>query len=279
LSKDIEDMLAVNAAQKQYYDVASGSSESRLNSPLTNAWRRLRTRALASVKAAGSARTLVPLHRQWIGDVAGKKVLELGVGGGSPLSEMLAGTAAEYVALDLSRRRLRQLRKRLKRAGIFGRRYVAADFLAPTEFPDDGFDVIYALSVFHHFAHLEPFLSVVEAKLAPGGIVVTYDPVQIWWPLRALRLLYRPFQTDAEWEYPFGERALRTIEKRFEVVACQGLLARAKWAAVISVFAPKLGARLAEKWHAEDLAQCTTPRSLRKSLHASYCLRKRAALL
>ena len=99
MSKDIEDMLAVNAAQKQYYEFASGSSESRVNSPLTNAWRRLRTRALAS----------------------GKKVLELGVGGGSPLSEMLAGTAAEYVALDLSRRRLRQLRKRLKRAGICGR--------------------------------------------------------------------------------------------------------------------------------------------------------------
>lgn len=276
MSKDIEDMLAVNAAQKRYYELASGSTESRANSPVTNAWRRLRTRALASVKTAGSAHTLVPLHRQWIGDVTGKKVLELGVGSGSPLSEMLAGDAADYVALDLSRRRLKQLRKRLKRAGILGRRYVTADFLSPAEFPDAGFDAIYALSMFHHFAHLDAFLAVVEAKLAPGGIVVTYDPVQIWWPLRLLRLLYRPFQTDAEWEYPFDEAALRTIEGRFEVVACQGLLARAKWAAVISVLAPRLGAKLAERWHTEDLAQCTTPAALRKSLHASYCLRKRA---
>ena len=89
-------------------------------------------------------------------------------------------------------------------------------------------------------------------------------------------MLYRPFQTDAEWEYPFDETALRTIENRFEVVACQGLLARAKWAAVISVLAPRQGARLADRWHAEDVAQCTTPPSLRKSLLASFCLRKRA---
>jgi 2-polyprenyl-3-methyl-5-hydroxy-6-metoxy-1,4-benzoquinol methylase len=277
MSKDIDDMLAVNAAQKQYYDVASGSSESLANSPVTNAWRRLRTRALASVKAAGSAKTLMPLHRQWIGDVAGKKVLELGVGGGSPLSDMLARDAADYVALDLSMRRLKHLRQRLKQAGVTTGRFVAADFLSPTAFPDDGFEVIYALSVFHHFAHLDAFLAVVEAKLAPSGIVVTYDPVQIWWPVRLLRMLYRPFQTDAEWEYPFDEAALRTIEARFEVVACQGLLAKAKWAAVISVVAPKLGARLAERWHADDLARCTTPASLRRSLHASYCLRKRAA--
>ena len=278
MRKDIEDMLAVNAAQKTYYEATSGSTQSRTNSPVTNLWRRLRARALDSGKAEGSARTLVPLHRQWIGDVAGRKVLELGVGSGSPLSELLARGAAEYVALDLSMRRLTRLRKKLKQAGIYGRRYVAADFLSPAAFPDEGFDVIYALSVFHHFAHLESFLAVVEEKLAPGGIVVTYDPVQIWWPVRVLRLLYRPFQTDAEWEYPFDEAALRAIEARFEVVACQGLLAKAKWAAVIAVAAPGLGARLAEKWRAEDLGACTTPASLRRSLHASYCLRKRAAL-
>jgi hypothetical protein len=38
LSKDIEDMLAVNAAQKQYYEVASGRAVSPVNTLATNLW-------------------------------------------------------------------------------------------------------------------------------------------------------------------------------------------------------------------------------------------------
>lgn len=268
-------MLAVNAAQKQYYEVASGSAVSSANTAATNLWRRLRQRALDSVEASRSANSLVPLHQQWIGDVAGRKVLELGVGNGSSLSATFARSAADYVALDLSQSRLDRLRRRLRRAGAGGGRFLAADFLSPADFPEAGFDVIYALSVFHHFAHFEAFLDVVDSKLAPGGIVVTYDPVQIWWPIRLMRAFYRPFQTDSDWEYPFDKRSLQAIETRFDVVACQGLLAKAKWAAVIALLSPRLGARLAGKWQADDLAACTTPASLRRSLHASYCLRKR----
>jgi SAM-dependent methyltransferase len=276
LGKEIEDMLAVNTAQKKYYEVASGGAVSGANTAATNLWRRLRQRALDSVEASRSAKALVPLHRKWIGAAARGKVLELGVGTGSSLSAELARSAGAYVALDLSAPRVSRLRRKLRKAGITRGKFVAADFLSAADFPDGEFDVIYALSVFHHFEHLATFLGVVEEKLAPGGIVVTYDPVQIWWPIRALRALYRPFQTDSQWEYPFDARALEMIEARFEVVACQGVLAKAKWAAIIAVVAPGLGARLARKWHADDMAACTTPASLRRSLHASYCLRKRA---
>jgi hypothetical protein len=129
--------------------------------------------------------------------------------------------------------------------------------------------------VFHHFEHFEAFLDLVDRKLAKGGRVITYDPVQIWWPIRVLRAIYRPFQTDSEWEHPFDAASLRAIEGRFDVMACQGLLTKAKWAAIIAVLAPKLGARLGQKWQADDMARSTTPRSLRRSLHASYLLRKR----
>lgn len=277
LSKDIEDMLAVNAAQKQYYEVASGRAVSPVNTLATNLWRRLRARVLDSVKASTSARALGALHRQWIGDVTGKKVLELGSGHGSEMSEELAAKARRYVAIDLSSRRVGSLKRRLRRSGIKGGRLIAGDFLSPKDLPGQGFDVIIALSVFHHFEHFDAFLAVVESKLAPGGIVITYDPVQIWWPIRLVRALYRPFQTDSEWEHPFDERALAAIEARFDVVACQGLLAKVKWAAAIAVLSPRLGARLADKWQAEDMAASTTTASLRRSLHASYCLRKRPA--
>lgn len=265
------EMLSINIEQKKYYEVASGGKTHAVNSAGTNAWRLLRARALGAFQDVDFVGAL---HRRWMGDVSGLKVLDLGVGSGNRLSIELAAKAREYVAIDLSQSRIDTLRKKLDKAGVTGARLYAQDFLGDG-FQEGGFDLIYAQAVFHHFKHLDAFLDVVETKLAKGGRVVTYDPVHGWWPVAALRALYRPFQTDAAWEHPFDRSSLRTIESRFDLVDCQGILDKAKWAAAISVLAPAAGKKMAKRWHDDDLATKTRPENIRDCLRVSYHLQRK----
>lgn len=271
----LNEMLAVNTAQKQYYEVASGGETSEVNSAGTNLWRTLRKRAFGVFATTNRNESIKALHRAWIGDVGDAKVLDLGVGGGNPLSLELAASAREYVALDLSQSRIDMFRRQVEGAGIKGAKFYAADFLSD-DFTESGFDVIYAMAVFHHFKHLDAFLEKVESKLAPGGRVVTYDPAQVWLPVRVLRALFRPLQTDAAWEFPFGRTSLRLVESRFEVLNCQGVLGASKWASAVGLVSPSLGASMAQRWHDSDMRNMTTPASLRRCLHVSYHLKKRS---
>lgn len=268
---EISEMLATNAAQKRYYEVAGGARVSEANSLTTNLWRKLRGRAFAALPSDYTA-SIVEMHRRWIGDVSGLKVLELGCGVGSAFSVEFARDARDYVAIDLSETRTQRLRRTLARYPRA--RIHTADFLGDA-FREEGFDLIYAQAVFHHFEHFDAFLDVVEKKLAPGGRVITRDPVEMWLPVRVVRAIYRPFQTDVEWEYPFTAKTIRTIEERFDVLDRKGLLNRGKWTAVLGVVSPRLAARLAPRLHEVDMRSETSPADLRKSLQVSYHLRRK----
>lgn len=270
----ISEMLEINVEQRQYYDVATGGETARVNSASTNLWRRIRRRAFSVFSSTDRNESINDLHRGWIGDVSGLKVLDLGVGGGNPLSLELAARAKEYVAIDLSRNRLDELQAKLDEQGISGTKLYAADFLSE-DFPETNFDVIYAMAVFHHFRHFDAFLDVIERRLAPGGRIVTFDPCQVSFPARLVRAAFRPLQTDAAWEYPFTERSMQALESRFVVRACQGVLGASKWASAIGLLSPKLGAAKAQQWHELDLRTKRNPKALRNCLQVSYHLQKR----
>jgi hypothetical protein len=54
-------------------------------------------------------------------------------------------------------------------------------------------------------------------------IVITVDdPLETWLPTKLLRMAYRPFETDADWEYPFTRDTLRAIQRHFELAKVQG---------------------------------------------------------
>ena len=117
--------------------------------------------------------------------------------------------------------------------------YHVGDFLSD-DFAEDGFDVIYAHAVIHHFAHTDVLFDQLKAKLAPDGEVITYDPLQVWLPIRLLRAAYRPFQTDAEWEFPFTRKTCRDIAEAFDVKDVFGVFNRAKWALLLGIVSPGL---------------------------------------
>jgi hypothetical protein len=88
--------------------------------------------------------------------------------------------------------------------------------------------------------------------LKPGGKVITFDPLQTYGPMRFMRRLYRPFQTDREWEYPFGQKQLDQIKGQFQVKSVRGLMGRVKWAMILYMLSPTFGQRKGIEWLEHD---------------------------
>jgi len=263
-----KEMLDTNQAQRAYYDQTDGGAISAVNGWGTNLWRQVRQRALKSVSEQQRAR-VYDVHRRWLGDLSQLKVLDLGAGHGSPLSQYLAENAGAYHALDLAPNQIAQLRDRIGAAE--NRIFTAGDFLSD-DYAEADFDVIYAHSVFHHFRHMEVMLARVATKLAPGGRVISYDPLETWIPIRLLRRAYRPFQTDRDWEYPFDAQGLRQIKAQFNVMDRLGVFGRGKWALVLGILSPRLAARWGDRLFASDFDKPQTDGDIRASLHVSFLL-------
>lgn len=268
-----DEMLRTNLAQRAYYDQTDGGAISEINSPATNLWRWLRARASAAVSDDMRAEFYAK-HRDWIGDLSGKKVLELGCGTGTALSEYLADHAGEYHAIDLSPMQVEELKTRL---GARQNTYFHSGDILDDTLTETGFDVIYAHSVFHHFRHIEVLFDRIDALAARNAKIITLDPLQSWLPARAFRAAFRPFQTDAAWEFPFDAATLRQIEKRFIAERSIGLFQRAKYALILGMISPRLGARFGDRWYGTDLDRDATGSAMNKrsAIQISYLLRPR----
>lgn len=240
-------MLEINKKQAEYYD----SPVKRRGNLVTQTWRSLRTRQGRFRRDVAIDTDTHDLHRKWLGDLTQKSVLDLGCGTGNYLSLEIAERSRSYLAIDLSERSISIFRGKLESKGLSHARAEALDFLSP-EFSDI-FDVVYAYSVMHHFQDFDSFLGVLVRHLKPGGIVVSIDPLRTSVPVRIMRSIYRPFQSDSEWEWPFSVQSFATIQKYFRISEIQGSLGHSKWAVPISIAAPRLAARMGRWLHQRDL--------------------------
>lgn len=258
LDKDAAEMLRTNLRQKQYYEADDPHIET--SDTASYLWARTRLAMQAMREKAQIGADVIEMHRGWLNDLTGKKVLDLGCFAGNTLSPYMARTADSYLGLDLSEQAVSRLNQSLVDAGLYGpeARALAGDFLSP-EFRESGFDVVYALSVLHHFKYLESALRVLHEKLAPGGTVVTWDPMQTSLPVRAARGLYRPFQSDRDWEFPFTRHTFTVLQKYFVIEEVQGILGRSKWAFLMVPLGVERAARLARRWHQRDLEYANRP--------------------
>ncbi|SFE33162.1 class I SAM-dependent methyltransferase [Roseivivax sediminis] len=241
---ELAEMLAVNAEQAKYYDSTDGGSTSEVNSFATNLWRKIRWRAISAVPDH-KREVIYRIQQDWLGDLAGKKVLEVGAGTGSYLTSHLVANCAQYDAIELSGVQIRALRDKIGDAPHV--RCIEGDFLDCDRLDDD-YDVIYAQSFLHHFRHVDVLFDRIEAVTKPGAQIVTLDPLQTWLPARLFRAAFRPFQTDAAWEFPFGHGTLDRLQDRFVVEDRFGLYGRSKWAIALSMLSPKTGHRLGQRW-------------------------------
>jgi len=237
------EMMAINRRQKEFYETDEGKGEIERNLP-SRVWKHVRSRLQSYKDEIGLDDDLHELHRTWVGDLAGKRVLDLGCHSGNRMSLEMAKGSDYYLGVDLSESAIRKLNRSIRE--VEGAEARAVDFLSD-DFEERGFDVVYARSVFHHFEHFGPFLKKLEDHISSEARIVTYDPLQTSRPVKLARSLYRPFQTDAEWEFPFNRQSIRKIKTHFDIVDLQGFLGAAKWGIPIYLLNKPLGKALGNR--------------------------------
>jgi 2-polyprenyl-3-methyl-5-hydroxy-6-metoxy-1,4-benzoquinol methylase len=241
----MKDQKEINKRQKEFYQSFKKNFATRL-------WFSLRNGILTKFrKSVGIESVVVKQHYTWIGDVKGKKVLDLGCYKGNSLSMYLAENASEYYGIDLSETAISHLEKRLR--NIPTAHALAIDFLSE-EFKESEFDLIYAYAVLHHFRDVDRLIEVLNDKLSKNGEIVCYDPTTTSKSIWFLRKLYRPFQSDKDWEWPFNEKTISKFEKAFDIKDRRGTLGKSKWFILLN-FLPcsdEWKTQIGKKWHDED---------------------------
>lgn len=226
-----DEMLDINQRQTEFYE-AHGHSLNTSTTGLPNrVWGWARGRMKEYRRTIGIKDAIREHQYSAVGDLTGKRVLDLGCYDGNSMSVHLARSAESYVGVDLSSKAIGILNEKISE--FPNARGEAADFLSP-DFKPEPFDLIYANSVMHHFQHFDAFLGVLSSHLKPKGQVVSFDPLETPATIRFLRWAYRPFQPDADWEWPFRKATFRAIEKQFQIDSIQGFLGRSKWPIFLS---------------------------------------------
>ena len=147
-----------------------------------------------------------------LGDVTGKRILDLGSGLGEA-SVYFALKNAQVTACDLSQG---MLDIALRVAAHHGVRI--AVHCAPAEntgLPEASFDVVYAANLLHH-SDIDRVLGEVHRLLVPGGGVVSWDPISYNPLIKVYRRLASGVRTPDE--HPLRRCDLDRFRKRFRHV-------------------------------------------------------------
>ncbi len=111
---------------------------------------------------------------QWLGDVRGLRVLDLGCGAGEAAT-YFALCGAKVAATDISAGMLALTARVARRYGV--QVECVRQNSDRLDFPDNTFDVVYAANLLHH-VHLDACLASVCRVLKPDGRFVSWDPLR-----------------------------------------------------------------------------------------------------
>lgn len=267
--ESVQETLKKNEKQKEFYNVKKKSVPTKI-------WHFIREKSLKNIrKELGMLGQSYDLHKQWMGDLSQKKVMDLGCYSGNTLSLHLAKNCKEYIGIDLSDKAIAKLNEKLK--DIPTAKAISMDFFSE-DFKENEFDLIYAYGVLHHFKNVDILISRLDEKLAPNGTIISYDPLQTSRPIWLLRMLYRPFQSDAAWEWPFTRKTVRKFKSAFNSIETRGVLGSSKWYFLVSFLPISKEKKLAwgQKAHQKDWERSSLSEShLFKCMQLNMYLQKR----
>lgn len=224
--KTKDEIIEINKQQKEFYNTKKRNF-------ITEAWAKFRGIILGGIrKDLGISHQVYELHKSWLGDLSNKKVLDLGCYAGNYLSLYLAENSKKYIGVDLSDVGINKLKEKLK--NLPNAKALAVDFLSDNDFKEKDFDIIYAYGVLHHFQNTQLLIDKLKEKLTPNGVVISYDPLQTSLPIKIVRTLYRPFQSDAHWEWPFTKKTYYKYKSEFNIVDKRAVLGKSKYALLIN---------------------------------------------
>jgi ubiquinone/menaquinone biosynthesis C-methylase UbiE len=147
-----------------------------------------------------------------LGNIKGKKILELGCGGGEA-SVYFAKKGAIVTATDISGGMLKVVNKLAKTHHVKVKTAQCRSDKIP--FPNESFDIVYAANLMHHVKHT-PTLKESYRVLKKGGLFISYDPLAH----NPLINIYRRMATDVRTddETPIKMKDLNGFKKIFSKV-------------------------------------------------------------
>lgn len=272
MSEKIDKVLEVNKRQKDFYNATSPNRKNIV----TKIWSGLRNNLLSNFRSQFDIKDKVySQHKLWLGDISDKKILDLGCLRGNALSLYMAKNAKVYIGIDLSDKAIDVLNSKIAADNCKNAKAIAVDFLSE-DFDDADFDVIYAYGVLHHFEDFDLLISKLNEKLAAGGQIISYDPLHTSLPIKIIRTLYRPFQSDKDWEWPFKKSTLKKIDDYFIIQDKKGVLGRSKYGIVLNFlplkksYKTKVISKMVEKdWNPKSWNQ------VYKCMHLTMLLQKK----
>ena len=114
-----------------------------------------------------------------------------------------------------------------------------------------------------------------QEKLNTNGIIISYDPLETSFPIKVLRAIYRPFQSDKDWEWPFTKSVLDKINNSFKIEEIRGVLGRSKYGILLNLlplnngYKSKVIAKMVDKdWNITQL------KDVYSCMHTTMLLRK-----
>lgn len=267
--KTTQEILETNKKQREFYNTFKQNFFTKL-------WAKFRNGLLSKTRNnLGVSAQTYAAHKQWFGDLSDKKVLDLGCFSGNALSMYLAENAKSYLGIDLSDVAIAKLSNSLQHIPTAEAK--AIDFLSE-EFTEREFDLVYAYGVLHHFPNVAILIDRLQEIMANNATLISYDPLETSWPVKLMRVLYRPFQSDADWEWPFTKKTIQKFHDAFQVEERHGLLGKSKWMFVINFmpFSENWKNKIGKKWHAIDWEQsATSDKALYKCMHLTMLMRKK----
>lgn len=254
--KNTEETLELNKRQKEFYNSTKASKK---NLP-TRIWSNLRNGLLSDFRKKFDLKERVySEHKNWMGDISDKKILDLGCLRGNALSLYMAEHAREYIGIDLSDVAIGSLQQKIDQAGFANAKAIAIDFFSPA-FAEKDFDIVYAYGVLHHFENFDLLVSRLKEKLTPNGTVIAYDPLQTSLPIKIMRTLYRPFQNDKDWEWPFTKTVISKIKSNFHIEQVRGILGQSKYGILLNILplgrsfkAKKIAKMIENDWNIRNI--------------------------
>lgn len=270
--KNTEEILEINKRQKEFYNKTRFSG----TNIATKMWANFRNGTLSDFRQKFDIKDRVyDEHKLWMGDLKDKKILDLGCLEGNALSLYMAENAKEYVGIDLSDVGIAKLSAKLKQRNLVNASAIAVDFFS-ADFDHSDFDIVYAYGVLHHFENFDLLISRLKQVMAPNGVIVSYDPLETSTPVKILRAMYRPFQDDKDWEWPFTKKVLKKIDANFTVEKIHGILGKSKYGVLLNLLPlnAKFKSRVIAKMVSDDW-NISKIDDLFSCMHVTMMLRKK----